>query len=131
MQTIEPFGSYEDDWQPTLPTVTLKEGIDLLELQSGVGTEFEVDPSAPLPGGSREEEAREEEFDQEEILQHLNFDCLDLGGREGTEEVESPFQRLAASMEDISGDGGVLKKLLHVGIGTSSHPLCDRSGSSC
>jgi FK506-binding protein 6 len=117
MQTIEPFGSYEDDWQPTLPTVTLKEGIDLLELQSGVGTEFEVDPSAPLPGGSREEEAREEEFDQEEILQHLNFDCLDLGGREGTEEVESPFQRLAASMEDISGDGGVLKKLLHVGIG--------------
>ena len=58
----------------------------MLELQSGVGTEFEVDPSAPLPGGSREEEAREEEFDREEVLQHLNFDCLDLG-REGSAEV--------------------------------------------
>ena len=76
-----------------MPTVTLKEGIDLQELQSGVGTEFEVDPSAPLPGGSREEEAREEEFDQEEILQHLNFDCMDLG-REGSAEVRWPLEPL-------------------------------------
>lgn len=29
----------------------------------------------------------------------------------------SPFQRLAATMEDLSGDGGVLKKQLKVGIG--------------
>ena len=28
------------------------------------------------------------------------------------------IQRLAATMEDLSGDGGVLKKQLQVGIGT-------------
>lgn len=99
MQTIEPFGSYEADWQvsniyysllsplhilylqPISHTVTLKEGIDLAQLQSGEGTEFEVDPSAPLPGESREEETQNE-FDRQEVLQNLNFDCLDLGREE-------------------------------------------------
>ena len=57
-----------------------------------------MDPSAPLPGGSREEEAREEEFDQEEILQHLNFDCLDVG-REGSAEVRWPLEPLHTLLE--------------------------------
>lgn len=73
--------------QPTSHTVTLKEGIDLVELQSGQGTEFEVDPSAPLPGGNREEEPQEE-FDRQEVLQNLNFDCLDLGREEDSDSDE-------------------------------------------
>ncbi|CAI8015328.1 hypothetical protein GBAR_LOCUS9501 [Geodia barretti] len=51
MQAIEPFGGHEEDWQPTTHSVTLKEGIDLTELQRGAGVQFEVDLSAPLPGG--------------------------------------------------------------------------------
>ena len=67
--------------------MTLKEGIDLIQLQSGQGTEFEVDPSAPLPGGSREEEAQDE-FDRQEVLENLNFDCLDLGREEDSDSDE-------------------------------------------
>ena len=56
-----------------------------------------MDPSAPLPGGSREEDARDVEFDREEVLQHLNFDCINLGGREGEQDSDSDEVRLTAS----------------------------------
>lgn len=146
--------------------MTLKDGIDLLKLRSGAGAEFELDPSAPLPGGADQEDSNKA-FDREEVFQQLNFECLGLGrdGEDDSEsevkpapntadtlyiihiqarvcvlsvhintpnvaliheyiislhsltQSESPFQRLATQMEDLSGDGGVLKRHLHPGVG--------------
>jgi FK506-binding protein 6 len=85
--------------------------------------QFEVDLSAPLPGGGgrRREEGSpdEEEMDRESLLRQLNVDSMGLGWEDETEsdQEDSPFHRLASSMVDLSGDGGVLKKMLHVGIG--------------
>ena len=74
--------------QPNPRRVTLKEGIDLAQLHSGEGTVFELDPSGPLPGGGEQKEAEEQEFDREEVLRHLNFDCIDIGGEEEADSDE-------------------------------------------
>ena len=71
--------------QPTTRSVTLRDGIDMAELQRGGGVEFEVDLSAPLPGGGWEESSpddEEEDMDRESLLQQLNVDSLGLGREE-------------------------------------------------
>lgn len=104
MEALEPFGRYEDEWQvmltPAIPfqipihaslalplqpnsrTVTLKDGIDLDQLQRGEGTVFEVDPTAPLAGANQEEEG----YNEEEVLQHLNYDCINMEGADSDSE---------------------------------------------
>ena len=48
-----------------------------------------MDPTAPLPGaGGDRQEGNHEGFDRQEVLQHLNFDCLDLG-RDGESDSEA------------------------------------------
>uniref|UniRef100_A0A4W4E3K8 peptidylprolyl isomerase n=2 Tax=Electrophorus electricus TaxID=8005 RepID=A0A4W4E3K8_ELEEL len=41
--------------------------------------------------------------------------------------IQTPFQRLAQQMQDILGDGGILKEVVHAGEG----PLVPRDGSVC
>ena len=61
-----------------------------------------MDPSAPHPGGGRGED-NNEGFDQEEVLQHLNFDCLDLGrdGEDGDSEVRGTAPSLWRSLRSL------------------------------
>ena len=50
----------------------------MAKLQSGVGTEFEVDTEA-LPVGGGEDGEKNDGFNKEEVLQHLNYDCISVG----------------------------------------------------
>lgn len=68
--------------QPKSHSVTLKDGIDLDQLQRGEGTVFEVDPTAPLAGANQEEEG----YNEEEVHQYLNFDCINMEGAESDSE---------------------------------------------
>ena len=82
--------------QPDKRSVTLKDGLDLHQLRTGEGATFEVDPTAPNAEGSLAEEKEEEGFKDEEILQQLNFGCIDAGGDSDSEEV-----RLAAALLEL------------------------------
>ena len=69
--------------QSDQPSVTLKEGIDLNKLSDGITMEIDVEASQHIGCNSDEEN-----FEREDILQHLNLECIDLGGREDTSDSE-------------------------------------------
>ena len=69
--------------QSEQPSVTLKEAIDLSKLSNGVTMEIDVEASQQISCNSDEEC-----FEREDILQHLNMECIDLGGSEDTSDSE-------------------------------------------
>ncbi|VDI79492.1 FK506-binding protein 6 [Mytilus galloprovincialis] len=90
-------------------TVCLKEK-DIQKLrESEGGVEFEVDEY------QNADEEEEEAFPPEDILNNVYIP--DEEDEDDDDEL-SPFQKLARKMEDISGDGGVKKRVLHPGGGS-------------
>lgn len=64
----------------------------------------------------RESESRDNSyFDKDEVFQ--NWYAAEADSDTDTEMDAMPFERLAKKMEDISGDGGVFKKILQQGTG--------------
>ena len=88
------------------------EGIDVDELKSGKEASFEVDPSSVDFGRSNNGTY----FDQELLFKQLNYECID-DGNDSSDEKSTPFDKIRCGMEDISGDGGVLKKIMKHGAG--------------
>ncbi|XP_065669005.1 inactive peptidyl-prolyl cis-trans isomerase FKBP6 [Hydra vulgaris] len=96
-------------------------GIDLDVLRAGKETEFSVNPSSvDLP---ENEESRY--FEQEELFKQLNYECID-DGCDSSDEKSTPFEKIKKGMEDITGCGLVLKKIMKQGSGTVIPPnsLC-------
>jgi len=79
--------------QPSSHSVTLKDGIDLDQLQRGEGTVFEVDPTAPLAGANQDEEG----YNEEEVHQYLNYDCIDVEGADSDSEEVTDTAVVCAS----------------------------------
>ena len=52
------------------------------------------------------------------VLDHVNLESLGFGGGNSSDEDDgkSPFERLAVHMCDLTGDGGVLKKVLFFAV---------------
>lgn len=100
---------------PSRYTVPLREGIDFNDLVQGDGTMFETD----LANLAEFEDEESQYFDSEEVFQQLNYECNDFGDDSGSDRDEdvTPFKRMARNMEDLTGDGGVLKKILRQGTG--------------
>ena len=112
--------------------MTLKDGIDLSKLVEGEGVSFEIDAIQPPP---TEKDWTEQAYTNEELFQHLNGECVLPDDEEDGEELvnykqhscmlcvhsidilQSPFERMAKGMTDVSGNGSVLKKILRNGIG--------------
>lgn len=105
-----------EGYVPNRYTVPLRQGIDLHDLVSGDGTMFETDLDN---FAAFEEEEESQYFDSEDVFQQLNYECNNFGDDSGSDRDDdvTPFQRLARGMEDLSGDGGVLKKILRPGTG--------------
>ncbi|KAL5016791.1 hypothetical protein ScPMuIL_006380 [Solemya velum] len=97
-------------------TIKLKQSIDLNELRdpSGKGIEFEIDEE---DGQIRDRESNVENsyFGENEVFH--NWYTQEKDSDTDTEMDCMPFERLGKKMEDISGDGGVLKKILQPGSG--------------
>lgn len=108
--------SREGGYVPNRYTVPLRQGIDLQDLITGDGTMFETDLDNYA---AFEDEEESQYFDAEDVFQQLNYECNDFGGDSGSDRDEdvTPFKRLARGMEDLTGDGGVLKKILRPGTG--------------
>lgn len=102
-------------------TVDLKgDGLNLEELRQGKETTFEVDLSSVSP-----DSGKYDYFDGEEKFKQLNYDCIDEGNNSEDERL-TPFVRIKQDMEDLSGDGGVVKKIINHGAGSvvSRRSLC-------
>ncbi|XP_045470365.1 inactive peptidyl-prolyl cis-trans isomerase shutdown [Harmonia axyridis] len=93
-----------------MPKIT--EGISLAELMAG-GTEFEVNPTAESEDIGSEEE--DEQKVKEAMLRFSNMDCLGIDGHYD----EEPFDIVARQMSNLTPDGGVKKKILKAGYGTT------------
>jgi len=93
------------------------DGIDREKLVRGEDIEFGIELD--------EQEAIEEEvqnyFDAETVFKTLSFDCC---REEEDDSDKTPFQKMAEDMEDITptNDGGILKKILHSGVGSIVPP---------
>ncbi|XP_070572772.1 inactive peptidyl-prolyl cis-trans isomerase FKBP6-like [Ptychodera flava] len=133
METPEPVPetqslSTEDEDREPLHSVQIKGGLDLNELSrpDGEGAEFEiVEDMPPL-------DTDDQYFDSEVLFKQLNFECTAVDDDDPSTENLSPFERLAREMDDISGDMGVLKKMIKTGMGDiippSSHCKVHYSG---
>ncbi|KAJ7378740.1 Inactive peptidyl-prolyl cis-trans isomerase fkbp6 [Desmophyllum pertusum] len=104
-----------DGYVPNRYTVPLRQAIDINDLVQGDGTMFETD----LDNMAAFEEEESQYFDSEDIFQQLNYECNDFGDDSGSDKDEdvTPFKRLARGMEDLTGDGGVLKRIGRQGTG--------------
>lgn len=102
-------------FMPSRYTVPLREGIDFRDLVQGDGTMFETD----LDNMAAFEDEESQYFDSEDVFQQLNYECNDFGDDSGSDKDEdvTPFKRMARRMEDVTGDGGVRKKILRQGTG--------------
>ncbi|XP_071944014.1 inactive peptidyl-prolyl cis-trans isomerase FKBP6-like [Antedon mediterranea] len=98
--------------------IPLKECVDLEELRrtDGKGCEFEIDEDQ-LPQSNQ---GQNNFFDNEDLYKNLTSASLmraedDENETSGDEDLS--FEKLALKMEDISGDGGVRKKIIKHGLG--------------
>ncbi|RMX50984.1 hypothetical protein pdam_00013917 [Pocillopora damicornis] len=101
---------------PNRYTVPLTQGIDINDLIRGDGSMFETDLNDMA---AFEDEEESQYFDSEDVFQQLNYEANDFGDDSGSDRDDdlTPFQRLARGMEDLTGDGGVLKQILRKGTG--------------
>lgn len=99
------------------PPMRLKEALSVRELSSESGMVFEI---ADEPDENRHAQPQKPFYDDAALISSLS---LDGGMYEDDESIVSdgdesePFQRLAAKMVDVSGDGGVLKMEVKPGVG--------------
>lgn len=105
-----------DGYVPNRYTVPLTQGIDINDLIRGDGSMFETDLNDMA---AFEDEEESQYFDSEDVFQQLNYEANDFGDDSGSDRDDdlTPFQRLARGMEDLTGDGGVLKQILRKGKG--------------
>ncbi|XP_078363308.1 inactive peptidyl-prolyl cis-trans isomerase FKBP6-like isoform X2 [Oculina patagonica] len=107
--------SGREGYVPNRYTVPLREGIDINDLVQGDGTMFETDLDNMA---AFEDEEESNYFDSEDVFQQLNYECNDFGDESGSDrDDETPFRQLARGMEDLTGDGGVLKRIVRQGTG--------------
>ena len=115
----------------------MKEGININDLSTG--TVFEVD----METVAKETKEDDSQFKGEEVWHQLNSECtLENDDDEDDDEedgtvcriikrisalliakwhsnisLQTPFMRMERKMEDLTGDCGILKKVLRTGIG--------------
>ncbi|EDO44176.1 predicted protein [Nematostella vectensis] len=128
MEDPEPVESFEDlmlssndGYVPNRYAVNLKEGVDLAQLRRGEGAFFEIDEQNNDFHNSDDEDTGPY-FDSEQMFQQLNHEVLGVDDDEDSVNDEennskTPFEKMAQGMEDLTGDGGVLKKIIRQGTG--------------
>lgn len=94
-----------------MPRIT--EGINLQDLIQG-GAEFEINPD-----DNHEEGLEDEETVKEAMLNFTNMDCLVMDDNYD----EEPFLVIAKKMTNLTSDGGVKKRILRAGYGTTPPTL--------
>ncbi|KAJ8301513.1 hypothetical protein KUTeg_020500 [Tegillarca granosa] len=97
--------------------IRLKSGIDINDLPDK-GALFEVEESE-IENNAKEESTSNTYFAREDVY-HNFYDAGDLSDDDDDDDEDddaSPFEKMARNMEDISGDGGVMKKILQEGSG--------------
>ncbi|XP_047472253.1 inactive peptidyl-prolyl cis-trans isomerase FKBP6-like [Penaeus chinensis] len=107
-----------DRYESFVPSVQLTKGLDVREICSETGASFEISEEQLMD--EEKVDWRENFFDDEELVKSLR-----LGAGNGifedeesaSEEEGEPFRKLARRMEDMTGDGGVLKMIVQPGIG--------------
>lgn len=98
----------------------LREGIDVNSLLSdnNRGVEFEVHPENPYEG-----DPADFQYEDKEAYKCFTGDTIGLGDDEENVDEESegndasPFEILAAQMENLTEDGGVKKQVISQGVG--------------
>ncbi|XP_013405451.1 inactive peptidyl-prolyl cis-trans isomerase FKBP6-like isoform X1 [Lingula anatina] len=130
-ETNDEVEELEDDSPEDL--VSLKQGLDLAQLQQGDGTVFEVDENG-LVEKMGIAEAQEKEYFSKEAKLAVYSSVAECGLPDDDESTEqyhsdddndtddesgpSPFQLLARNMQDLTPpEGGVLKQVLKPGTG--------------
>ncbi|KDR15352.1 inactive peptidyl-prolyl cis-trans isomerase FKBP6 isoform X2 [Zootermopsis nevadensis] len=95
------------------PVVKLTDGIDMRKLIDDSFTTFKVDVSDNV-------ENNVSYFDKDELLQCVNFDCINADSDEDSSSVEpeeTPFQKIASKMTNLTQDGKVKKREIQPGSG--------------
>ncbi|KAG8231936.1 hypothetical protein J437_LFUL011405, partial [Ladona fulva] len=91
----------------------LVDGINLSELSAG--TTFQIKPDR----GKKLNDNFETYFENEEVLKYVRYDCMDVcsDDEEGRTEApgDTPFERIAAKMKDVTEDGSVKKRVIRKG----------------
>lgn len=103
-------------YMPNRYASSLKDGVNITELATGEGVEFEIDENGP-PRDSDDEDVGKNYFDSEEMFQILNNEALGNDNEEDDSPADKPFEHIARDMEDVTNDKGVLKKILRPGVG--------------
>lgn len=97
----------------------LKEPLTYENVQHG--TVFEIQPE---PANEEKEEEEKVAFEPSELLNNMRLDLLD-GGEDEVDpdtDITLPFERIAVSMESLTEDRGVLKKVIRPGAGPTVPP---------
>nr|UWK01894.1 FK506 binding protein [Locusta migratoria manilensis] len=99
------------------PCSRLTDGINIQELISNSSATFEVNTSSE----AALEESYGSYFGEEDVLDYINLDCVDAGSDDesigqGAPE-NTPFERIAAKMKNITEDGKVKKRVIKPGNG--------------
>lgn len=110
----------DDDLESPLRPLVLKNELKLGSVTDGAVFEFE-----PLENDvmAQEEEAAsravKDYFDSARFMNDLRLQFLGGEQKEGdpVDDVSMPFERMAKTMEALTEDRGVLKKVLHPGVG--------------
>ncbi|KAH8018261.1 hypothetical protein HPB51_000872 [Rhipicephalus microplus] len=83
------------------------------------GTVFEI---TPKPANEDKEEEEKSTFEPAKLMKNLRLDLLGGDEEDPDSEITLPFERIASSMQPITKDRGVLKKVLKSGVGPVVSP---------
>ncbi|XP_037529756.1 inactive peptidyl-prolyl cis-trans isomerase FKBP6 [Rhipicephalus sanguineus] len=97
----------------------LKEPLTYEKVQHG--TVFEIQPEST---DEDKEEEQKSAFEPAKLMENLRLDLLGGGEDEvdPNSEITLPFERMASSMQPLTKDGGVLKKVMKPGTGPMVPP---------
>lgn len=95
----------------------LKEPLTYEKVQHG--TVFEI---TPKPANEDKEEEEKSTFEPAKLMKNLRLDLLGGDEEDPDSEITLPFERIASSMQPITKDRGVLKKVLKSGVGPVVSP---------
>jgi len=109
--------SDKNSYTPQRYAASLKDSVNLGDLASGGGAEFEIDQENQPPRDSDDEDAGKNYFDEEDLFQQLNHEALGIDDEDDPESTDGPFDYLEKDMEALTEDRGVLKKVLRPGVG--------------
>ncbi|XP_042211191.1 inactive peptidyl-prolyl cis-trans isomerase FKBP6-like [Homarus americanus] len=113
--------NYQDDIELNSRPVKLTEALNLNDVYSETGTVFEISEQQEHAEDCTDKE--ENIFEDETLINSLTLGAGNAVFGEDEEEASSsdetlePFEKLARKMEDMTGDGGVLKMEVRPGIG--------------